>query len=108
MRSRKQLRETLPDIYINEDLTRAGATLLYKARRAKRSARKELLTAGRLMAELLSRIYGAMFTQSSTRWSWPDFVARREFVNDRPTTHEARHWLPSTFLYIFILFHYLF
>ena len=26
-------------------------------------------------------------------------------MND--TTHEARHWLPSTFLYIFILFFYL-
>ena len=36
MRSRKQLRETMPDIYINEDLTRARATLLYKARKAKR------------------------------------------------------------------------
>ena len=50
MRSRKQLRETMPDIHINEDLTRARATLLYK--HAKRSARKELLTAGRLTAEL--------------------------------------------------------
>ena len=36
MRSRKQLRETMPDIYINEDLTRARAMLLYKARKAKR------------------------------------------------------------------------
>ena len=36
MHSRKQLRETMPDIYINEDLTRARATLLYKARKAKR------------------------------------------------------------------------
>ena len=77
MHSRKQLREPMRDIYINEDFTRARATLLYKAA-AKRSARKELLTAGRLMAELLSRMYGAKFTQSATRWSWPHFVARRE------------------------------
>ena len=35
MRSRKQLRETMPDIYINEDLTRARATLLCKARKEK-------------------------------------------------------------------------
>ena len=39
MRSRKQVRETMPDIYINEDLTRAQATLLYKARKAKREKR---------------------------------------------------------------------
>ena len=43
MRSRKQLRETMPDIYINEDLTRAGRRFCTK-RRAKRSARKELQT----------------------------------------------------------------
>ena len=36
MRSRNQLRETMSDIYINEDLTRARATLLYKACKAKR------------------------------------------------------------------------
>ena len=39
MRSRKQLRETMPDMYINEDLTRARATLLYKAGKAKREKR---------------------------------------------------------------------
>ena len=48
MRSIKQLRETMYDIYINEDLTRARATLLYKTRKAKR---EKLLTAGRLTAE---------------------------------------------------------
>ena len=56
MRSRKQLRETMPDIYINEDLTRARAAIApgrrFCTKHAKRSARKELLTAGRLTAEL--------------------------------------------------------
>ena len=35
-RSRKRIRETMPHVYIHEDLTQSRATLLYKARQAKR------------------------------------------------------------------------
>ena len=39
MRSRKQLRNGMPDIFINEDLTQVLSALLFKARSLKREKR---------------------------------------------------------------------
>ena len=65
MRSRKRIRETMPHVFIHEDLTEFRATLLYKARQAKRE--RNIVDCWSFDGRIVIKTRTIRSTQSKTR-----------------------------------------
>ena len=78
MRSRKMLRNAMPNVYVNGDLTQVRSALLFKARALKRE--KRLPTAGLMTAVSLSRTTTAESRPSPAKPTWQPFARWTQHV----------------------------